>query len=93
MYTCIVLQGLLGNLKDSINDHQKYIDNCRKFQEFLSTCYIKLQECKDTTGEKAAIVSRVSILKVSTCFSLFLGAYRYLCLIIESNRSQVKFTF
>ncbi|GIY32234.1 nesprin-1 [Caerostris darwini] len=60
---CTKSEGLLGKLKDSINDHQKYLDNCRKFQEFLSTCHIKLQECKDTSGEKAIITSRLSILK------------------------------
>ncbi|GFY40264.1 nesprin-1 [Trichonephila inaurata madagascariensis] len=60
---CTKSEGLLGKLKDSISDHQKYIDNCRKFQEFMSTCHIKLQECKDTSGEKAVIVSRLNILK------------------------------
>ncbi|CAL1291409.1 unnamed protein product [Larinioides sclopetarius] len=60
---CTKSEGLLGKLKDSINDHQKYLDDCRKFQEFLSTCHIKLQECKDTSGEKPIIVSRLNILK------------------------------
>ncbi|KFM65652.1 Nesprin-1, partial [Stegodyphus mimosarum] len=60
---CTKSEGLLGKLNESINDHQSYIEQCRAFQEFLSSCHIKLQECKDTTGDKRMILNRLDILK------------------------------
>ncbi|XP_054713817.1 LOW QUALITY PROTEIN: muscle-specific protein 300 kDa-like [Uloborus diversus] len=60
---CTKSEGLLSKLKESISDHQTYLDRCQEFQEFLSSNYMKLQECKDTTGEKRIIVSRLDMLK------------------------------
>ncbi|XP_013784499.1 nesprin-1-like, partial [Limulus polyphemus] len=56
-------QDLLTWLDKCVSEHQQYLDLCKAFQDFLLGHQQKLQECRDTAGEKRTIQSRLTTLR------------------------------
>ncbi|XP_067130355.1 LOW QUALITY PROTEIN: muscle-specific protein 300 kDa-like [Centruroides vittatus] len=60
---CAKSKDLLDKLEAFIHEHQHYLDQCKEFQEWLSNCQQKLQECRDTSGEKKIVKNRLDLLR------------------------------
>lgn len=85
-------QHLQSNLEECVNKHSNFINECKKFKDWLNIEKEKLHECEDVSGEKPEILRKINVLNAlknnETEGSKLLDEIRELSIGVSKSTSQ-----